>query len=87
MMAFSSNYDLYESMRKLISDLYDEGAEELAGCLSDAMSISSIAGEVLGEIRLALLKIRQHLLYKRVDIRTGVDEGIEYVDNVLGKYR
>ncbi|WP_050726528.1 hypothetical protein [Vulgatibacter incomptus] len=79
-MIIVSNQELFALVRELADILRDEGAEELADVLSDALSISSLPGEILGEIRVALRRVREDALYKRIDVRRPVDGGIAYVD-------
>jgi hypothetical protein len=79
-----SNADLYVTMEQLIATLLREGEVRLASQLRDALGISSLPGEILGETRLQLKEIRRTPYYGRVDIRSKVDEAVKYIDRVLG---
>ena len=48
-------FDLVESLRRV---LHNAGFQQLSDALADATSISTVAGEVLGETRLELRKLR-----------------------------
>lgn len=53
--------------------------------LRDALSISTVPGEILGELRLALRRVRRHPLYAHGEIRAGVDEALDALDLALGR--
>lgn len=79
-----NNDDLYMLVRELCRILSDLGGQELSEDLRDALSISSLPGEVLGEILLSLKRVRAHSIYAQCSVQGRVDEGIEYVRRVLG---
>ncbi len=85
-MIIESNENLYETVRELVGALQNVGASEQASDLRMALRFSSMPGEILGEIRRALRRVRDHAAYGEWDIRTRVDEGIAYVDRVLGVF-
>lgn len=77
-----SNQDLYEKVRETILELRKINKIAEAISLEQAMHISSLAGEVLGEIRLALGKIDKAGLTREVIY--VIDSEITYIDSVLG---
>jgi hypothetical protein len=83
-MTIEGNNSLYQTVSELGRLLEEGHAEALAAELRAALTISSLPGEILGEIRLALKSVRRHPIYMRVDVRRIVDEGITYVDDALG---
>jgi hypothetical protein len=82
-MPISNNHELYEVVREAVEVLRDAGASELASDLQLALTISSMPGEILGEIRLVLRRIRSHPSYERIDVRRRVDDGMQYLDRAL----
>ena len=84
-MAISNNHELYSSVREIAKALEDAGAQNLANELRQALTVSSMPGEVLGEVRLALQRVRSHEIYHRLNVRQHVDEGIEYVGRAFGE--
>lgn len=83
-MPIASNQELHALVRALAVRLRVGGAAELAEQLLEALSLSSLPGEVLGQIRLVLHDVRAHPLCQPKEVRMSVDEGIEYVDRLLG---
>lgn len=83
-MTITNNNALYSSVRELCRILEELDASDLASDLRGALSVSSLPGEVLGEIGLSLKRVRDHEAYTRLDIRRRVNEGIAYVNKALG---
>ena len=54
----SNNNDLYDTIQSLSNQPSDAGAKGWSAALNNALSISSVPGEVLGEIRVQLQKLR-----------------------------
>lgn len=79
-----SNTELYNGVDELISSLSEAHEKSLAKALEDALSISSVAGEILGETRVQLRKVRDSSIYQRQDIRLMVEDSISYIDSLLG---
>jgi hypothetical protein len=84
-MAVEDNNELYSLVRDLCASLEELGARALARDLHGALSVSSLPGEVLGEIGLALKRIRDHEAYRGLDLRARVEEAIAYVEKALGR--
>jgi len=83
-MPIEDNNALYASVLELCRILEELGATALAGDLRGALSVSSLPGEVLGEIRLSLWRIHDDKVYSRVDVRRQVNEEIAYINKTLG---
>lgn len=83
-VTITNNQELFGRVREIAAVLYDGGANEAANALLNALSISSVPGEILGEIRLALEHVRRSPLYEQENVRWRVEEGIAYVGRVLG---
>jgi len=77
-----TNNDLYQAVNELIRTLDNTGEQELASGLHDALGISSLPGEILGEIRLQLRRLSESLC-SRIDIQAIVDDSVHYIDSVL----
>ena len=80
---FRDNQELYDVIRALIRTFSEHGEQCFASALSDAMGISSMPGEVLGELRVQLRHARTSQLSTRLDVRSKIDESIRYIDAVL----
>lgn len=80
-MIITSNSELYAKVRETISSLRDAGLEVEARDLQAAMGISSLPGEILGELRFVLRKIDRSRLEKRE--MYDIDSEITYIDSVL----
>jgi hypothetical protein len=83
-MAIHDNQELYSVVLDLCKSLKELGANGLAADLQGALSVSSLPGEVLGEIGLSLKRVRDHEAYRRLEVRRRVDDGIAYVERALG---
>jgi len=84
-MSISNNLQLYEFIRTLSQDLRASGKEQAASALEDALSISTVPGEILGEIRLQLRKLRSSTPKVEQSARQTVDDALNYLDSVLGR--
>jgi len=84
-MPINNNQELYATVREVAASLDEVGATQLSSELRGALAISSMPGEILGETRLVLQRVRDHAAYRRLDIRRRVDEGIEYVGLAFGE--
>jgi hypothetical protein len=83
-MTIGTNQELYEAVRVIVDLLRDAGEQALAEDLRSALAISSLPGEILGEIRMTLQRLGSHPVYGKLEIRRRVDEGIDYVNRALG---
>lgn len=79
----TTNQELYGVVREIIEALKNAGEAELASDLHGALAISSLPGEVLGETRFQLERVKRSKVADRVDLRRAVDEAIRYVSSAL----
>jgi hypothetical protein len=75
-----NNTELYGAVRVTISKLDKIGMGEAADRLRAAMTISSMPGEILGELRVALQNIERDKV--DAEILYDVDCEITYIDSV-----
>ena len=79
-----NNADLYTTVQALSKELRKAGEEQWSSALNDAMSISTVPGEVLGETRLQLQKLQTSQVPAIQALKWQVDEALSYLDKVLG---
>ncbi|HKY28589.1 MAG TPA: hypothetical protein VJM12_11685 [Pyrinomonadaceae bacterium] len=80
----SSNNDLYTTVQALSNELKKAGEQRWSAALDDAMTISTVPGEILGEIRLQLQLLRATQIPTRLDMNSRIDEALSYLDQILG---
>lgn len=86
-MAVASNAHLYAFVRALSEELRRQGEKEWSSNLMNALTISSVPGEILGETRLQLHILRSSRLAIRLHLEERIDEALRYLDQVLGGRR
>ena len=84
MTKVTSNQDLYALVRSLIDHLEDAGERTWATELRDAMASSSLAGEVLGELRVALIALERESVASRLGVQDEVGSAVGYIDTMIG---
>jgi hypothetical protein len=80
-MIILNNNDLYNAVLSTISRLEALGMEAVAKELRAALSISSMPGEILGEIRAVLQRITNEKTAGEISYE--IESEITYVDSVL----
>ena len=83
----SSNTELYAFINSLIDELKQKDQAFWADRMSNAMSISAMAGEILGELRLALLEFRKTRLVRELNRQADLRQAIRFIDRSLGFWR
>jgi hypothetical protein len=79
------NQALYALVEDLVAILDLGNLPDLAVDIRRALFAGATAGEVLGEIRLSLRRLRNREIYsRRLEVRRRVDQALGYVDAVLG---
>jgi hypothetical protein len=78
-----NNNDLYAAVKGISSELQQAGEAEWSLTLREALSISSVPGEILGEIRLQLQLLRASETALRLDLGWQIDEMLSYLNEVL----
>jgi hypothetical protein len=81
----SSNADLYKTVKDLSNELRGAGEEQWSAALDDTLSISSVAGEILGETRLQLKRLLSAEVATRLGLKGQVVESLSYLDRILGR--
>lgn len=76
--------ELFEAVGELAAELRRLGDEQAARDLAGALAASTLPGEVLGEVRVELLKVEQSRAAQTVHVRAACKEAIAYIDRVLG---
>lgn len=78
-----SNKDLYQKINKIIEVLKSSGDQRFSQKLSDALSISTIPSEILGESRLAIFELKKTDLPEQLNIKNEVEESLQYLNRIL----
>ncbi len=78
------NADLYTTVQALSTELREAGEEHWSSALNDALSISSVPGEILGETRLQLERLRSTQVPTLLGLKWRIDEALSYLDEILG---
>ncbi len=82
-MAIETNQELYFSIRSLIDVLNTLGERDLANDLHDALTSGCLPGEILGEIRIVLKRIRLKPKNECAHVYEHVNDAIGYIDRAL----
>jgi len=80
----SSNSELYDAVEKLGKALQNAGQRQWSESLNDAISISCVPGEVLGEIRLQLRNLKETEIPDRLGLTPQLSEALRYLEQILG---
>ncbi len=78
-----SNKALYQEINDMIDVLKASGEQEFSRKLSDALSISTVPSEILGESRLAIVELSKTDLPERLNIQSKIDESLTYLNKIL----
>jgi hypothetical protein len=78
--------DIYAFAKALSQDLRNAGEEQWSSALDQAMSISGMSGEVLGEIRFQLRKLRRTKIPQQLHLEDRVNKALQYFDTILGPW-
>lgn len=78
-----SNKDLYLNINKIINILNKAGEISLAKQLEDALSISTVPSEILGETRMALKKLEKTAFVENLNIKTDIKASLDYLNKIL----
>jgi hypothetical protein len=79
----NSNADLYAFIESLSLELKKAGDQQSGEALTAALIVSSVAGEVLGEIRLQLRRLQKSPMVAQLSLQSRVDEALIYLNKVL----
>ena len=78
-----SNRDLYQNLNEIIRILNLSGEQEQAKQLEDALSISTVPSEVLGETRLVLINLKNTKLIEKLNLKIKIEKILQYLNSVL----
>lgn len=78
-----SNADLYRNIHELTKTLRASNQSFYASKLEEALSISTIAGEILGEIRLVLLELNNSRVSSQLHIKEKTIEALAYINKII----
>ncbi len=79
----SNNKDLFERTEELIALFEKKNMKAFAQDLKNAMSSSTLPGEVLGEMRLTMEKIARTKDLSDKDICAKIEQSLQYLNKVL----
>lgn len=78
-----SNKDLYQEINIIVGVLKLSGNNEFAEKLENALSISTVPSEVLGETRLVLENLSSTKLPEHLGIKSQVEDALNYLNKIL----
>lgn len=78
-----SNAELYASVEAIRTELDSVGEKEWSSALAEALSISTMPGEILGETRLQLRRLRRTNIPGNFGLEGRIDEALCYLDSIL----
>lgn len=78
-----SNKDLYQEINNIIEVLKSSNDQVFSQKLDDALSISTIPTEILGECRLTLLELKKTNLPEKLNIKNDIEELLRYLNQIL----
>jgi hypothetical protein len=84
---FSSNSDLFQFINFLIQELKKINEDHWTSEFKNALSISVMPGELLGALRLTLLKFQKTDFPKKLKVDKDIREAIKELDKALGYWR
>ena len=79
----TNNTELYTVLDELVAELAQLGASKLVFALETALGVSSLPGEVLGEVRIQLLRVRESRFFENAAVSSKVDASLRYIEEVL----
>jgi uncharacterized membrane-anchored protein YjiN (DUF445 family) len=80
---FSSNHELYNYVEALISKLDEENEEKWSKRFEDALRISSLPGEILGELLKTMRDFRCTEIPNKIKINKEIDRIIIMLEKTL----
>ena len=80
----SNNNELYSLIRNLANELQLRNEIKWSDALLQALSISTLPGEILGEIRLNLRRLKATDIMSRLQCERQVEDALQYLDTMLG---
>ena len=84
---FSNNSDLFQFINTLIDELKKNQEPHWVSEFENAMAVSFMPGELLGALRLTLLKFQKTKIPKKLKLSKDIQEAIRVLDEALGYWR
>ena len=81
--SFSNNEELYIFIESLIVRLRDENQDNWGTKLENALHISALPGEILGELRLNLLELQKTDIPNQLGVQISIRSAIDALDEAL----
>lgn len=78
-----SNTKLYQEINIIIKLLKSSGNDEFAKKIENALSISTMSSEVLGETRLTLESLNSTKLPEELRIKNKIEDALYYLNQIL----
>lgn len=82
---FTSNKDLFDFINNLIKRLQAIGENDWSDAFKNAMLISFMPGELLGEVRLTLRNFQETDIPKQLNLEREIKAAIEALDLALNR--
>jgi hypothetical protein len=82
---FSNNKELFDFISSLIKKLQGINEDDWSEAFKNAMAISFMPGEILGEVRLTLINFKNTDLPKRLNLEQEINNAIKSLDQALSK--
>ncbi len=82
-MKITCNQDIYDNVDVIIKQLKEIGENDWAFSLSEALQISYMPGEILGELRFKLTKFRETHVVKQLNIEDDMNELLRCIDEAF----
>lgn len=78
-----SNNELFQKINHVMKMLKIYGYSKVATQLDEALSISTVPSEILGEMKIVLMDIHSSVLPKQLGIENEIREVLEYLNRAL----
>jgi len=79
----NSNRELYEKTSYLIETLDLSGHKNLSVKLENALTISSVTGEIMEELKIALICLASSEPIDQLNLRSEVEDCLAYIKQIL----
>ncbi len=79
-----SNADLFKFIDELVSDLREEEEIDRAKKIESAFYISTVPGEILGQLRIELNDLLRSEMSSVIRGRNRIVEAVQYLNRILG---
>lgn len=84
MPMISNNAELYDAVKSVSHKLLQAGETQWSSSLEEALSISTVPGEIWGATRFQLRQLRSSDVSKHLGLQQRLDEILRVLDSMLG---